>query len=119
MIHVTSPAAEHIRQSLLKRGSGLGLRLKVKPDGCSGYSYVVDYADALAEDDAVFEDQGVKIIIDAKSLPLLEGTEIDYVTKGLNRNLEFHNPQAEHLCGCGESFSLKTSDNSEEKNHDN
>lgn len=106
-IHVTEPAAAHIRQSLLKRGSGLGLRVKVKPDGCSGYSYVVDYADALAPEDSVFEDQGVKIVIDAKSLPMLDGTEIDFVTKGLNRSLEFHNPHAEHLCGCGESFSLK------------
>lgn len=112
-IHVTAPAAEHIRQSLAKRGAGLGLRVKVKPDGCSGYSYVVDYADAVQAEDAVFEDQGVKIIIDAKSLPLLEGTEIDFVSKGLSRSLgslEFHNPQAEHLCGCGESFALKKTD---------
>lgn len=114
-IKVTTAAAEHIRRLLAKRGAGLGLRVKVKPDGCSGYGYVVDYADALEHDDTVFEDQGVKIIIDAKSLPLLQGTEIDFVTKGLNRSLEFHNPQAEHLCGCGESFSVKKS---EGDNHD-
>jgi iron-sulfur cluster assembly protein len=113
-IHVTTSAAEHIRKSLTKRGAGLGLRVKVKPDGCSGYSYVVDYADVIEAEDTVFDDQGVKIIIDAKSLPLLDGTEIDFVSKGLNRSLEFHNPHAEHLCGCGESFSLKKGDN-----HDN
>lgn len=106
-IKVTTAAAEHIRRLLAKRGTGLGLRLKIKPDGCSGYSYVVDYADLVEPGDHVFEEQDVKIIIDSKSLPLVDGTEIDFVTKGLNRSLEFHNPQAEHLCGCGESFSIK------------
>lgn len=115
-IKVTTAAAEHIRRLLAKRGSGLGLRVKVKPDGCSGYSYVVDYADAADEHDAVFEDQGVSIIIDDKSLPLLDGTTVDYVTKGLNSTLTFNNPHAEHLCGCGESFSVKKS---EGENHDN
>jgi iron-sulfur cluster assembly protein len=111
-ITLTAQAAEHIKTMLAKRGKGEGLRFGAKPDGCSGYSYLVDYADSINDDDEVFAEHGVKIVVAEKSLPLVDGTEIDFVSKGLNSAFEFHNPKADASCGCGESFSIKNGDES-------
>ncbi len=106
-ITITSQAAQHIKGMLEKRGKGEGLRFGAKPDGCSGYSYLVDYADAINADDTVFEEHGVKVVVAKKSLSLIDGTQIDFVVKGLNSAFEFRNPNADASCGCGESFSIK------------
>jgi iron-sulfur cluster assembly protein len=105
-ISLTSNAAERVRDYLDKRGHGVGLRVGVKKTGCSGYAYVIDYADAIASDDAVFEDGGVKVIVDAKSLELIDGTEVDFVKDGLNEAFKFRNPNVKGECGCGESFNI-------------
>ncbi|MDR9468793.1 iron-sulfur cluster assembly accessory protein [Marinospirillum sp.] len=105
-VSITASAAEHISKCLKDRGQGEGLRVKVKPSGCSGYSYVLDFADHIEANDEVFEDQGVKILVDKDSLPILEGTEVDYVQEGLNRFFRFNNPRVKDECGCGESFSV-------------
>mgnify|MGYP003573672404 CR=1 FL=1 len=105
-ITVTSAAAKHIENSLAKRGSGVGLRLGVKKSGCSGMAYVIDYADSVADNDQVFESQGVKVIIDNDSLSYLDGTEVDFRREGLNQSFTFSNPNIKAACGCGESFTV-------------
>ena len=87
-------------------GHGLGLRLAVKKTGCSGFAYVVNYADDIAADDVVFEDRGVKVIVDRDSLSYIDGTEVDFVKQGLNEAFKFRNPKAKGECGCGESFNV-------------
>lgn len=105
-ITVTEKAAQQIAKQLAKRGKGLGLRLGVKKAGCSGFAYVVDYADELNERDRIFETGGIKVVIGADDLPLLEGLEIDYEREGLNAAYRFRNPKATGTCGCGESFTV-------------
>lgn len=105
-VSITTSAAEHISKCLKDRGQGEGLRVKVKPSGCSGYSYVLDFADQVEANDQVFEGHGVKILVDKDSLPILEGTEVDYVQEGLNHFFRFNNPRVKDECGCGESFSV-------------
>ncbi|MGF1643135.1 MAG: HesB/IscA family protein [Thiotrichales bacterium] len=106
-VTLTANAAEHVRRMLDKRGHGLGLRVGTKKSGCSGFAYIVDYADALAEHDLVFEAHGVKVIVDPASLAQISGMEIDYVrTNALNAGFEFNNPNAKNQCGCGESFGV-------------
>lgn len=105
-ITLTEKAAKQISKQLTKRGQGLGLRLGVKQAGCSGFAYVVDYADNLAEGDKVFEEHGVKVIVKTDDLALLEGVQIDYSREGLNETFRFHNPKAKGTCGCGESFTV-------------
>ncbi|MGD8429272.1 MAG: iron-sulfur cluster assembly accessory protein [Ectothiorhodospiraceae bacterium] len=105
-IQVTERAADHIRSSLEKHGGGVGLRLGVRTSGCSGFMYTVDYADEVAEGDSVFECHGVSVVVDSKSLPFLEGMELDYVREGLNERFSFRNPNVSAECGCGESFSV-------------
>ena len=105
-ISLTSSAAERVRSYLHKRGHGLGLRVGVRKTGCSGYAYVIDYADQIDSDDAVFEDHGVKLIVDSKSLELIDGTEVDFVKDGLNEAFKFRNPNVKGECGCGESFNV-------------
>ncbi len=105
-IVITEKAAKHIQDSIAKRGTGVGLRVGVKPSGCSGMSYTVDFADVVDEADEVFEQQGVKLVVDRKSLPFLQGTEIDFVRDGLNRRFEFRNPNVTGTCGCGESVAF-------------
>lgn len=104
-IQLTPAAAQRIRSQLAQRGRGLGLRLGVKPSGCSGYSYVVNYADEAVPGDAVFESEGVRVYIDPASLPALDGTRVDFVRQGLNESFRFDNPNSKGECGCGESFS--------------
>lgn len=105
-ITVTEVAAERVRRFLENRGSGIGVKLAVKTSGCSGMAYVMEFVDELAEDDIVFEDRGVKIIVDGKSLVYLDGTEVDFVREGLNEGFQFNNPNAKSECGCGESFQV-------------
>ena len=105
-ISLSESAAERVRNRLLSRGRGLGLRVGVKASGCSGYSYVVDYADEAHADDRVFESQGVKVFVDAASLGALDGMRIDFVRQGLNVSFRFENPNVRGECGCGESFTV-------------
>lgn len=105
-ISLTTSAAERVRGYLSRRGKGLGLRLGVKKTGCSGYAYVVDYADEIKPDDVVFEDKNVKLVIDSKALGLIDGTEVDFVKDGLSETFKFRNPNMKGECGCGESFSV-------------
>ena len=105
-ISLTSSAAERVRSHLASRGRGLGLRLGIKTTGCSGFSYVIDYADAAGPDDLVFEDQGVRVVVDRGSLPMLDGTRVDFVRQGLNESFHFDNPNVKAECGCGESFTV-------------
>jgi iron-sulfur cluster assembly protein len=105
-ISLTPAAAERVRSFLASRGKGIGLRLGVRKTGCSGFAYVVNYADDSAKTDHVFEDQGVKVFVDPDSLPLIDGTQVDFVKQGLNEAFRFHNPNTKGECGCGESFSI-------------
>ncbi|CAM2850003.1 iron-sulfur cluster assembly protein IscA [Vibrio rarus] len=105
-ISMTQTAADRVRAFLDSRGKGIGLRLGVKTTGCSGMAYVLEFVDEVNDEDSIFELQGVKVIIDAKSLVYLDGTELDYVKEGLNEGFEFNNPNAKSECGCGESFNV-------------
>ncbi len=105
-ITMTAAAADHVRKFLANRGKGLGLRLGVRTSGCSGMAYVMEFADELGSEDQVFEDQGVKVIVDPKSLLYLDGTEVDYAREGLNEGFKFNNPNVKDSCGCGESFNV-------------
>ncbi len=105
-ISLTESAAGRVRQYLDKRGKGVGLRLGVTKTGCSGYSYVVNYADDVASGDIVFEDKGVKVVVDPEALPLIDGTEVDFVKNGLNEAFSVRNPNVAGECGCGESFNV-------------
>lgn len=103
-ITLTEKAAKHVQKSLNTRGKGIGLRLGVKTSGCSGMSYVMEFADEIQTEDQLFESQGVKILVDAKSLLYIDGTELDFVREGLNEGFQFNNPNVKDACGCGESF---------------
>ena len=105
-ISLTERAAEHVRRHLSRQGDGLGLRIGVKKTGCSGFAYVVNFADTIAANDVVFDSEGVQLVVDREALPLIDGTEVDYVREGLNEAFSFRNPNAAGECGCGESFSI-------------
>jgi iron-sulfur cluster assembly protein len=105
-VTLSSAAADRVSSFLKQRGHGVGLRLGIKKTGCSGYAYVVNYAESVGTDDVVFEDRGVKVVVDKASLPMVEGTEVDFVKQGLNEAFKFRNPKAKSECGCGESFSV-------------
>jgi len=105
-VSLTPAAAERVRSFIANRGRGVGLRLGVKKTGCSGYAYVVNYADEVAAGDVVFEAAGVNVIVDAESLRYVDGTEIDFVKQGLNEAFRFRNPNVRGECGCGESFNV-------------
>ncbi len=105
-ISLTASAAQRVKSFLQSRGRGLGLRLGVKATGCSGFAYVVNYADDLHDGDLVFENQGVKVIVDKDSLRYIDGTEVDFVKEGLNEAFKFRNPNIKGECGCGESFTV-------------
>ena len=105
-ISLTESAANRVRTFLENRGKGIGLRLGVKTSGCSGLAYVLEFVDQLNDDDKVFEQHGVKVIIDSKSLVYLDGTELDFVKEGLNEGFKFHNKKKKDECGCGESFTV-------------
>lgn len=105
-ITLTQPAADRVKSFLDNRGSGVGLRLGVKTMGCSGMSYVLEFVDEINPEDEVFEEHGVKVIVDKKSLVYIDGTELDYAKEGLNEGFKFNNPKEKDLCGCGESFTV-------------
>jgi iron-sulfur cluster assembly protein len=105
-INLTEIAAQRVKTFLDNRGKGLGLRIGIKTTGCSGMAYVLEFVDDVEEDDKVFESQGVKLIIDPKSLVYLDGTEVDFAKEGLNEGFQFRNPNAKDACGCGESFTV-------------
>jgi iron-sulfur cluster assembly protein len=105
-ISMTPAAADRVRQFLANRGKGVGVRLGVRTSGCSGMAYVIEFADELESDDQVFEDKGLKVIVDPKSLLYLDGTELDYTKEGLNEGFKFNNPNVKDMCGCGESFNV-------------
>lgn len=105
-VTLSASAADRVRSFLVQRGHGVGLRLAVRKTGCSGFAYVVNYAEDVGAEDVVFEDQGVKVVVDRASLPMLDGTEVDFVKHGLNEAFKFRNPKAKSECGCGESFNV-------------
>jgi len=105
-ITMSEAAANRVSSFLQNRGSGVGVRLGVKTSGCSGMAYVLEFVDDLNEDDVVFEDRGVKVIVDKKSLVYLDGTQLDYGKEGLNEGFLFNNPNVKDECGCGESFTV-------------
>lgn len=104
-IQLTPAAAEQVN-SYLAQKEVEGLRLSVKPTGCAGYEYIIGYAESVDEGDQVFESQGVPVVVDEKSLPLLSGVIVDFVTSGISKVFKFTNPNATSECGCGESFNI-------------
>ncbi len=105
-IRLTESAAKRVRDYLERRGSGIGLRLGIKKTGCSGFAYVINYADEVEPGDVVFEDDGIAVVVDSEALEYIDGTEVDFVKEGLNEAFKFRNPNATGECGCGESFSV-------------
>ncbi|MGV3344932.1 iron-sulfur cluster assembly protein IscA [Enterobacteriaceae bacterium LUAb1] len=105
-IMLSDSAVARVSQFLDKRGKGYGLRLGVRTSGCSGMAYVLEFVDEPQPEDIIFEQQGVRIVIDEKSLVYLKGTELDFVKEGLNEGFKFHNPNVKDECGCGESFNV-------------
>ncbi len=105
-ITITESAAKRVKTFLDDRGKGIGLRVGVKTTGCSGMAYVIEFADEVETEDTIFEDRGVKIIVDPKCLIYLDGTELDFAKEGLNEGFKFTNPNEKARCGCGESFSV-------------
>jgi iron-sulfur cluster assembly protein len=105
-ITLTEKAANHVSSQLANRGRGVGIRVGVTTTGCSGMAYVLEFVDELEDSDEVFEDHGVKIVVDPKSLVYIDGTEMDFVKTGVNEGFQFHNPNVKGECGCGESFSV-------------
>ena len=105
-ISLTNSAAQRVRSFLEKRGRGVGLRLGVRRSGCNGWAYTIDYADDVSPADIVFDQGGVKVIVAADTLELIDGTEVDFVKEGLNEAFKFRNPNVKGECGCGESFSV-------------
>ena len=104
MISMTEKAAKHVARYLERRGKGVGLRVGVKTTGCSGLAYKLEYVDEVLPEDQVFETHGIKVIVDPKSLPCIDGTELDFAREGLNEGFKFNNPNVKDECGCGESF---------------
>jgi iron-sulfur cluster assembly protein len=105
-ITLTEKAATHVSNFLSKRGKGVALRLGVRTSGCSGLAYKLEYADEVRAEDQLFESHGVKVVVDPKSLPYLDGTELDFTKEGLNEGFKFNNPNVKDACGCGESFNV-------------
>lgn len=105
-ITLTEKAAAQVAKQLQKRGQGVGLRLGVKKSGCSGFAYVIDYAETIEADDAAFEQHGVRVVVKATDLPYLEGIQVDFRREGINEAFRFDNPNVKATCGCGESFAV-------------
>ncbi len=105
-VMLTESAAKHVAAQLSKRGRGVGLRLGVRTSGCSGLAYKMEFADDVRDGDLRFECHGVTVLVDPKSLPYLDGTELDFAREGLNEGFKFNNPNVKDACGCGESFNV-------------
>lgn len=106
MISLTATAAKHMQDALYNRRRGIGMRIGVRTSGCSGFAYVLEFADKLMPGDIEIEERGITLIINKKDLVYLQGMEIDYQKKGLNEGFEFQNPNEKARCGCGESFTV-------------
>jgi iron-sulfur cluster assembly protein len=105
-ITLTETAAKHVADHIAKRGRGIGLRLGVRTSGCSGMAYKLEFADDAKPEDVKFESRGVSVFVDPKSLPYVDGTELDFAREGLNEGFRFNNPNVRDACGCGESFNV-------------
>ena len=105
-ITLTTKAADHVQNYIARRGKGIGLRLGVRTTGCSGLAYKLEFADDVHEGDCQFESNGVIVLVDPKSLPYIDGTELDFAREGLNEGFKFNNPNVKDECGCGESFTI-------------
>lgn len=105
-ITLTESAAKHVQNFIAKRGKGLGLRIGVRTTGCSGMAYKLEFADVLSEEDLQFQSHGVTLLVDPKSLPYIDGMELDFQREGLNEGFKFNNPNVKNECGCGESFQV-------------
>ena len=105
-VTLSERAAEHVTKFIAKRGKGIGIRLGVKTSGCSGMAYKLEFADSAEPEDVVFDTHGLKILVDPRSLPYIDGTELDYAKEGLNEGFRFNNPNVKDQCGCGESFNV-------------
>ena len=105
-ISLTAAAARHVNRYLGKRGKGVGVRLGVKTTGCSGLAYKIEYADDVKPEDVHFQSHGVTVLVDPKSLPYIDGTELDFAREGINEGFKFNNPNVKDECGCGESFNV-------------
>lgn len=105
-VTLSERAAKHVSGYIAKRGKGIGIRLGVKTSGCSGMAYKLEFADAAEPEDVVFESHGLKVLVDPRSLPYIDGTELDYAREGLNEGFKFNNPNVKDQCGCGESFNV-------------
>ncbi len=106
-IQLTENAARHVKKMLATQDRAIGLRLGTKKSGCTGFAYVVDYAENVADNDQIFESRGIKLIVDQESLPMLDGLELDFTSNNLlNQGFEFNNPNVNSTCGCGESFNV-------------
>ncbi|HKY02473.1 MAG TPA: iron-sulfur cluster assembly protein IscA [Burkholderiales bacterium] len=105
-ITLTESAAKHVQGFIAKRGKGAGLRLGVRTSGCSGMAYKLEFADEVGDEDVTFQSHGVTVIVDPKSLPYIDGTELDFAREGLNEGFKFNNPNVKDACGCGESFNI-------------
>ena len=105
-VTLTERAARHVANFIAKRGKGFGVRIGVKTSGCSGMAYKLEFADAAEVEDVVFDSHGLKVLVDPKSLPYIDGTELDYAKEGLNEGFKFNNPNVKDQCGCGESFNV-------------
>jgi len=105
-IQLTAAARQRMHDFLAKQPDAYGVRFGIKRTGCSGFGYTVDLAAAVAENDTVFEQDGLRLVVDRKALPFVDGTEIDFERQGLNAQFVFKNPNATGECGCGESFTV-------------
>jgi len=105
-VTLTEKAASHVQNYIAKRGKGVALRIGVRTSGCSGFAYKLEFADAVNPEDELFESHGVKVVVDPKSLPFVDGTQLDYTREGLNEGFKFSNPNVKDECGCGESFNV-------------
>ena len=105
-ITLTETAAKHVASFLTKRGKGVALRLGVRTTGCSGLAYKLEYADVIHPEDHRFDSRGITVVVDPKSLPYLDGMELDFAREGLNEGFKFNNPNVKDECGCGESFNV-------------
>ena len=103
-VTLSEAAARHVSDFLINRGKGVGVRVGVKTSGCSGLAYVLEFVDETQPEDVIFTSHGVNVVVDPKSLPYIDGTEMDFVKEGLNEGFKFHNPNQKGECGCGESF---------------
>ena len=104
---LTKRAATQIRLQLEKRGSGIALRIGIKKVGCTGLAHIYDLVEEVRPGEHSFESHGARVVVDAESLLILDGSHIDFVTEGLTQRFKFDNPNVDSECGCGESFNVK------------